>query len=648
MPEWIIGHTVHKRFEPVDHSFKVPLYMLKVGVFSLSQLSEQTKYFGYNRKNWVSLFDSDYLADSTQSLPEKVRSILWPLLPDASQVQEVEMLTIPRRFRRVFNPITLYMCKDKTSRTIALFAEVSNTYHERHLYYTAPDGSQGRAFKVDKQFHVSPFFDEKGCYRFKLEETDAYLHLHIGYEVDNKVVFYANFQGKKEPFNWVTTIKLWMFWPFTSRLVLPRIMWQAFKLYFIKKLRVRSKPAQQGGLRAMPITSLQSSILKKLQQVGVHMKGRFFFELPDKRAVYIGQSDGQPDAEIYIKNNWFFRSVAFSGEIGLGESYFNHQWESPNLTYVIRKLIQNKRVLQHHFSGSLWIRALNTIKHALNRNALGKSKKNIHAHYDLGNAFYKLFLDKTMTYSSGVFTEEGESLETAQMSKVKALVDPLHLQPHDHVLEIGSGWGYVAMFLAQEKKCRVTTITLSEEQYTFVKKRVKNAGLDHLISVELKDYRHVNGVFDGIISVEMIEAVGHEFLPDYFKQLQACIKPGGRVAIQAITYPNETYDAYRKSTDFIRKHIFPGGHLPSLEILDQMRSRYTSLSVVGSRNIADSYATTLRLWREAFDSAKEIILEQGFDDTFYRKWIYYFAYCEAAFAEGYLGCYQLIYEKKEV
>ena len=340
-----------------------------------------------------------------------------------------------------------------------------------------------------------------------------------------------------------------------------------------------------------------------------------------------------------------FKTIKRGGEIGLGESYMKGEWSSPAPEKVIEYMILNMPKLRAHMKGKWFVWIKNVLSHRLRKNTKKNSRINIADHYDLGNDFYELFLDETMMYSSGHYVSKSDTLHDAQRQKVARLINQLQLKDGDHVLEIGSGWGYVAIEMAKSCDCKVDTITLSVEQKAYVEKRVAAAGLSDRISVELIDYRDKQGQYDAIVSVEMIEAVGHEFLSTYFVACNRLLKQSGRFALQAITYPDAFYDEYKNNTDFIREYIFPGGHLPCLGIIDKITKNQTQLTEINRFNIAQGYADTLRDWRQRFNAQQSMVLQMGFNDVFCRKWDYYFAYCEAAFRTDYLGCYQLVFEK---
>ena len=373
--------------------------------------------------------------------------------------------------------------------------------------------------------------------------------------------------------------------------------------------------------------------------------GALTITLPDKTQRHFGDQQSTTSAHITITNAEFFSSIKRGGEIGLGESYMKGEWTSPAPQSVIEYMIGNMPKLRAYTKGAWLVWIKNVLSHRLRKNTKKNSRVNIADHYDLGNSFYELFLDETMMYSSGYYIAKKDTLHEAQQQKVKRLIEKLQLKDGDHVLEIGTGWGYVAIEMAKSCDCKVDTITLSTEQKEYVEKRVKAAGLSDKISVELVDYRDKKGEFNAIISIEMIEAVGHEYLSNYFEQCDALLKPNGRFALQVITYPDEFYERYTNNTDFIREYIFPGGHLPCLNVINHITANKTQLSEISRFNIAQGYANTLRDWREKFNTEQATIRKMGFSDMFCKKWNYYFAYCEAAFRTNYLGCYQIVFEK---
>ena len=361
--------------------------------------------------------------------------------------------------------------------------------------------------------------------------------------------------------------------------------------------------------------------------------GRLHISFPNGFTVTVGDSDA-PAERIHIHDDAFFGRVLAGGSIGLGEAYVDGLWDAPNLAAVLCILGRNQRHLGRAPRGfSLLGRLLNRLIHLGRRNTLKKSRQNIQQHYDLSNDFYQCFLDSSMTYSSALFSDYYDTLENAQMAKIDRMLDLAGVKAGDHVLEIGSGWGALAIRAAQ-RGARVKTITLSEEQYCLARERIMDAGLSEHIEIALQDYRDLDGQFDAVLSCEMIEAVGQSFLSGYFKTISNSLKPGSRAVIQAITIPDERYAAYCRSCDWIQKHIFPGGHLPSPGAIRQSVEEGGEMVIESMEGFGKDYAATLQRWRRNFNTSRQRVEELGFDSTFQRKWNYYFAYCEAGFDAG--------------
>lgn len=623
--------------------------MIQTDINDLESLNSSSLFLSYNKKNILSIHDSDFLYNEDTSLKEKVLAIT-NTFSTKDHIHSIQLITIPKLFQKGFRPVSFYLCYSKSQEIVGMVAEVTNTYGESHIYKLDKKEGEGIRFQSPKDFHVSPFFDEVGHYEFKIQDSPQKIAIHIHYIKDNTPVFYANFIAKKKPLNTLNILTVLFLLPFNALLIFPRILFQAAVLFFIKKLPAKSKPDPKSinTFKAMPLSRFQSFILEKLKANSKNVtQGCLQLTLPDKTVHTLGTPDTEPSASLTIRHNAFFRSVASGGEIGLGESFVRGEWNSSNLTKLLSFFILNRTAFSSSSLGSITMRNMNSIRHFFRRNTLKNSKQNIAEHYDLGNDFYSLFLDKSMMYSAAKFSPDHSTLEAAQKNKVAALISRLDAKPGDHILEIGSGWGEVAITLAKSKHCNVTTITLSEEQHRYVKERIKEEKLEHLITVKIQDYRHVSGQFDGIISVEMIEAVGHKYLPTYFTTCNRLLKPGRRLVIQAITYPDTEYHNYRKRSDFIRKHIFPGGHLPSLGIINAITTKKTHLVEIEKENIAQSYAATLNEWSIRFKNKETHLIKMGFSERFIRKWIYYFAYCEAGFKTNYLGCYQMTFEKKK-
>lgn len=370
-------------------------------------------------------------------------------------------------------------------------------------------------------------------------------------------------------------------------------------------------------------------------------RGRLALTLPDGTTRVFGEADTPMAAAIVVKRHAFFRRVLLWGDVGFGEAYQAGDFTTDDLTAVVRLFIENGEAMEvERGRWASWGKLRDRLRHALNRNSVSGSRRNIYAHYDLGNEFFSLFLDPSLMYSCARF-EAGDGLEQAQRRKVASVLDKARVQEGDRVLEIGSGWGTCAVEAAR-RGARVTTITISRRQFEFVTERVRREGLEGRVTVLLRDYRHMEGSFDKIVSIEMIEAVGHEFLGTFFAACDRLLAPDGLVVIQAITIPDQRYEAYRRGCDWIQKHVFPGALLPSLTAMCEALTAHTGLVVEDVENIGIHYARTLREWRQALLSKAAQARALGFDDAFLRTWDYYFSYCEAGFATRTLGDLQLV------
>jgi cyclopropane-fatty-acyl-phospholipid synthase len=367
--------------------------------------------------------------------------------------------------------------------------------------------------------------------------------------------------------------------------------------------------------------------------------------LPNGSRRVFGDPDSEIRGEMHLHDNEALKRILLGGEVGGGEGYMDGLWSSPDLVALISLAVANRHALA--LSRGWWrgpAKIARTISHRRNRNTKAGSRRNITAHYDLGNDFYKLWLDETMTYSSAIFESPEESLAEAQRNKYRAIAANAGLEAGQHVLEIGTGWGGFARYAAGELGCRVTTVTISQAQHDLARQRISDAGLSDLVSVELRDYRDIGGQYDAVVSIEMLEAVGAEYYRDYFEACARALKPGGRLSIQVITFPHDAYEAQLKGANWIQRHIFPGGVLPSLTAIETSLEG-TGLLVSGVRDIRDSYALTLKAWRESFFAHLDEVRAMGFDDRFIRMWDYYLSISEAGFRTGMSQDLQIAFEK---
>ncbi|MCC2606995.1 cyclopropane-fatty-acyl-phospholipid synthase family protein [Planctobacterium marinum] len=361
-----------------------------------------------------------------------------------------------------------------------------------------------------------------------------------------------------------------------------------------------------------------------------------------------GDKDAQLKAEVQVYDRQIFKTLMFKGSIGIAEDYVAGKWNSPDLTRVIEFFVANQNALDavEKKFGAL-VRLGYFLKKFKNRNNETQAKKNILAHYDLGNHLYKRFLDSQMQYSSAIYPETMTDLESAQIHKMETICQRLQLQPGESVLEIGTGWGGLAVYMAKHYAVNVTTTTISDAQHDYAQQRIAKAGLQDKITLLKQDYRKLSGQFDKLVSIEMIEAVGHEYLDGFFKQCSDLLKPEGLLLIQAITIADQRYEHYRKEVDFIQTYIFPGGCLPSVQRMSQCLTNNTDMVIHELHDIGLHYARTLADWREKFLAAWPQLAQEGFDQQFKRLWTYYLCYCEGGFLQRAISTVHLVSRKPQ-
>ncbi|MQT83025.1 MULTISPECIES: SAM-dependent methyltransferase [Pseudomonas] len=393
--------------------------------------------------------------------------------------------------------------------------------------------------------------------------------------------------------------------------------------------------------------NLTSALLRRgvLRQLSQLKSGHLVVTENGERLIF-GDSGAGLVGEVQIHDTSVWGMIASNGSIGAGEAFIHGYWSSPDLTKVIRVLVSNLDVLDAMEGGLARLgRPLIRGLHWINRNTRKGSQKNIAAHYDLGNDMFEQFLDPTMMYSAAQFLTADDTLEQAQLNKLQRICQKLDLKPADHLLEIGTGWGSMALYAAQHYGCKVTTTTLSKEQFDYTQARIEALGLQEQVTLLLEDYRDLTGQYDKLVSIEMIEAVGHHFLPSYFKQCARLLKPHGLMLLQAITIREQRYEQARSSVDFIQRYIFPGGALPSVQKMLEIVGKDTDMNLMHMEDFGLHYAKTLRLWHENFRRAHGRLTELGYDEYFLRLWEFYLCYCEGGFLERSIGTAQLLLAK---
>ena len=396
-------------------------------------------------------------------------------------------------------------------------------------------------------------------------------------------------------------------------------------------------PEKNGGLAR----SFMLQVLAKLQIGSLTLKEQ------NETLTFGSSADpSAPHAEVHVHDNDLYRRILTGGSIAAGETFIEGLWSSPDLTAVTRAFSANMAMLEAMSDKqNLLARVALKVSHWARRNTTTRSRENISAHYDLGNDFFSLFLDPSMMYSSAVYPTPDSDLATAAQHKLRLICEDLELTAEDHLVEIGTGWGGMAIFAAEHYGCRVTTTTISREQFDYTVAAVADKGLQDRITVLFDDYRDLQGRFDKLVSIEMIEAVGHQFYDTYFATVSRLLKPHGKAVIQAITMTEQRYEQARDSVDFIKRYIFPGGCLPSLTVISDSLSRVTDMQMSHLRDITRDYADTLSAWHDGFLGKLDTVRQMGFDDHFIRMWRYYLSYCEGGFRERIIGTYQITMTK---
>ena len=643
------GTVEHERFVPRRHRLIYPHHVYALDLDALADLDRRLFLFGYNRPRPVSLYDSDHMEANHSQIRQKLLAHLSPYLT-ATAIERIIMVTSPRLFGYVFNPVSFYYCFGADGGLLAALAEVNNTFGEKHIYpLTAPLSKNGDfpvRYQVDKAFHVSPFNPMGGTYTFTLGDVRRELDIQIDLHRDGEHILRARLSGRGKALTPLSLMKTIVRHPIRPHLTMARIYREAFKLFARRKLDVFTKPVPHSPLTIRrPAPSAFQRYCQRLVQA--HMArattGSLQLTLPDGSIHEFGRDDGTPVARMRVNEPSFFSRVVTGSDIGLGEGFMEELWDTDDIPAVLGFLIRNRRALQDgDFKEGVLTKVWEKLRLIRHANTLIGSRRNIREHYDLSNAFFQTFLDDSMAYSCAIFDHPEDSLETAQHRKYKMIMDKVRLRASDHLLEIGCGWGGFAMAAARQTGCRVTGITISKKQHAFATERVRQAGMQDHIDIRLCDYRRMHGRFDKIVSIEMLEAVGHRYHKTYFKQIDRLLDPQGIAVVQTITIPDQRYDQYRKTHDWIQKHIFPGGLLPSLTILAQTMTRHTRLMIDHAQNIGNHYATTLACWQKNVRDNRERVAQLGFDRTFQRKWAYYLGSCEAAFRARVLGNLQLV------
>lgn len=667
------GTVLHRRSQPAEHVLRHRVCFYAIDLDEVGRLSRRLRLFGHNRRAPFALYDEDHAGRTDRPIKDNVLALLAGHGIDADGGRVV-LVTNLRTFGYVFNPVSFYFCYRPAGPLAAVVAEVANTFGERHLYVLPADEARaGRGGKLtwerDKRMHVSPFFGLDQRYRFILTEPGESIRLAVGVDEGDEHPLWAEQTGTARPLGDAALARALVRHPFMAQRVTGLIHWHALRLW-LKRVPFHHLPrfrpgegsvhestdttdsppaapaARRRALRGLPEAgrSPMTPAARRLSEwvLGHPAVGRITLTMPDGTVRRAGDPATGPDVAVTIASKDTWRRIARRGRIGLGEGYSAGDWWADDLVGLLEILTETGEAVRRSRAGRALTEVQRRRPHLPARADLPGAKRDIQYHYDLGNDLYELFLDPSWTYSCAVFERPGMTLQEAQEAKYRRIGAGLGLGPDSHVLEIGCGWGGFAIHAAREYGCRVTGLTLSEEQAALARERIAAAGLSGRIDIQLQDYRTMAGRFDAIASIEMLEAIGHQQLPTYFRSLDRLLAPGGVACIQVISCPDQRYERYRRHHDWIREYIFPGSLLPSLGAMSAAMTRSSELIVERVDNIGDHYAETLRQWRERFMMNRDRVLALGYDERFVRTWEYYLASCEAAFRTRLIHDYQLV------
>ena len=659
----------HVRPGPVEHRFGYRSYLWLVDVDSLPQLPRGL--------GWLARFDAaDHLGDPALTLGANIRGYLSDNGVDV-EGGRILMLANAKIAGYVFNPLSVFWCHDGAGRLAAVIAEVHNTYGQRHRYLLRTD-ARGRA-ETDKEFYVSPFYPVQGRYRMSLPEPGDRLAVSIALHLGDGPPFVASMHGRRTAATLGAVLRLSLRHPLSTLAVTARIRRQGIALW-LKGLRPfpRTTPsaAQETArmsnphpvrihgidaerwpdVAAVPRRPIHGAVAGALFRAAVRM-------LPLRVVGPNGHEIGRggKDAPVLLvpRPSDFYARVGSSGLIGFGEAYMAGDWEAADSAELPVALTVLARRMDRLVPKPLQkLRRVFLLRQpSADDNTVSGSKRNIGRHYDLSNDLFTLFLDKTLSYSSALFDQDpamdpdqlrdaaaGEDLTVAQHRKIDRLLDECGVGPGTTVMEIGTGWGELSIRAAQ-RGAQVTTVTISIEQAELARQRAQEAGVADRIDIKLQDYRETTGKYDAVISVEMIEAVGVAHWPTYFATLDRLVRPGGKVGLQAILMPDDRMRASRDTYTWIRKYIFPGGQIMSIEAIREALAVHTTLTETSVLGFGMHDAETLRRWRSEFEDRAGDVDQLGFDETFRKMWSLYLAYSEAGFRAGYLDVAQFTFAK---
>ncbi len=665
LPALVVGSVRHTRLRPVRHSFTHGHYQWLIDLDDPPRLAPALDRL-------TAVHPVDHL-DGPATFQELKAAVLQLISREHIELPphpRVLLLAHARLGGHVFDPLSVYWVLDASGETVAAVLEVRNTYGGRHTYVLTPD--PGGAAQVDKVFLVSPFNDTTGRYAVRLRLDAERVTVAVRLDHGGSPLVFASATGRPVPLTNRSLVTVLMRYPLLPQRVSALIrvhgvwLWSR-RLPVLRERAANPRPfsrlATPTGGGAVPPAEHAADLAPdpRLEPAAQHTRWtrgwiaralvrRLVRPLPVRVRLPDGRTWGraaEPVPVLQINDaDAFFRRLESHPKIGLGEAYMAGDWAAGPGTDLADLLIPFAARLERLLPRPV-LACRGLVDRALpahQRNTLAGSRTNVSAHYDLSNELFAAFLDETMSYSSALFDEArpwgDQDLAAAQWRKIDAALDAAGVGSGTRLLEIGSGWGELAIRAAR-RGATVTTITLSREQQELARERIAAAGVADRAEVELRDYRELTGQFDAIVSIEMIEAVGESYWPVYVRAIDRALAPGGTAVIQAILMEHHRFEATKHSYGWIQKHVFPGGLIPSLEALEHVTARHTSLRVGDVRRFGPHYAHTLRRWRRTFDANWPRIATAGFDEIFRRQWEFYLAYCEAGFATGYLDVAQL-------
>ena len=645
-----VGRLSFTRFEPVRHRFAVPLFFLALDLDELPHLGAQVRLLSYNRRNLFAIRDRDFL-HMHGSLRDRVLRLAREHGVEGD-LAHVELLTVPRYLRCPYNPVNYFYVYRPDGGVACVVAELNNLLHERRIHVLREfQGEPGR-FPLRAQcphdFRFSPFDGAGGALEFSLSALGLDMSLQMSLVREGRPMLVAELGGRSFPLTASNLLRALGQRPLNAWLTRLEMKLARAWLERVRRVPVAPRPAgpdtttirgtSPGFLREAALNSVED-YLAGLQ------KGRLRLLLPSGSVIESGARDGEALEMSVAAHDFFWRFVR-DGDAGLGETWVEGLWDTPDLPALLRLLRDNADALNdREIAFGLPGRLYNRARRGLRKRLVKDSTRTIEDQAEPGPGFHESFLDAGMNHSCGLYLQPGDTLEQAQQNKIAAVIRKAQAEAGHHVLEIGCGWGSLTLELARAAGCRVTGITLSSDQSMAAREKAKAAGLEDRVKIGLCDYRELQGRYDRIVCLEKDEAFGEGYLPAFFRNSDRLLADDGRAVVQMIVVPDRPYNPYRHSVDWLEKHIFSGGVIPSMTAVERAMKKHSRLAVEDAEEISAHYIRTLRDWRTRFESHLPGLEAMGFSDEFLRICQYYFCYAEVAFEAGALKCFQLVLRK---